>query len=162
MATRLPLVLGPDGIPQQLQAGDSISAPTNAPSLRPVSNGEASASVVFGMAVYASAADVVKRAQANAKATAKVSGLVYDTSIAAAAIGNIAQSGVLVGTAAQWDAVAGTTGGLVFGTYYFLDPANAGRITAAPPTTAGQVNTLIGLALSTTELELQIGTPILL
>jgi hypothetical protein len=114
------------------------------------------------MAVYASGADAVKRAQANAKSTGKVAGLVYDTSIAAGASGNIAQSGVMVGTTAQWDAVAGTTGGLVFNTYYFLDPATAGKITATPPTTTGQVNVLIGLALSTTELELELSPPILL
>lgn len=162
MATRLPLVLGADGLPQQLQPGDSISAPMNTPSLRGVTNAESSAAITFGMPVYASGADAVKRGQANAKSTAKIAGLVYDSSIAAGATGNIAQSGVLVGTTTQWDAVAGTTGGLAFGAYYFLDPANVGKITATPPTTTGQVNVLIGIALSGTELELEITPPILL
>jgi hypothetical protein len=162
MATRLPLVLGADGLPQQLQSGDTISAPMNTPSLRSVSNAESSAAVTFGMAVYASGADAVKRAQANTKSTAKIAGLVYDGSIAAGASGNIAQSGVMVGTTTQWDAVAGTTGGLSFGAYYFLDPATPGKITATAPTTTGQVNVLIGIALSTTELELEITPPILL
>lgn len=162
MATRLPLVLGADGLPQQLQSGDSISAPMNTPSLRAVSNAESATTITFGMPVYASGADAVKRAQANAKSTAKVAGLVYDNSIAAGASGNIAQSGVMVGTTTQWDAVAGTTGGLAFGTYYFLDPSTAGKITATPPTTTGQVNVLIGIALSTTELELELAPPILL
>lgn len=162
MALRQPLVLGADGLPQQLQSGDTIAAPTSTPSLRSVTNAETSASIVFGMAVYASGADAVKRGQANAKSTAKIAGLVYDGSIAAGATGTIAQSGIMVGTTAQWDAVAGTTGGLAFGAYYFLDPATAGKITATPPTTTGQVNVLIGIALSATELELDICPPILL
>ena len=162
MTVRLPLVLGSDGLPQQLQSGDSISAPTDTPSIRSVLNGD-TASLVFGMPVYSSAADTVKRAQANAKSTAKVTGLVYDTTIAANANGNIAQSGVLVGTSAQWDAVVtGETGGLIFNTTYFLDPANVGKLTASPPSTTGQCNVIIGTAISATELELQIAQPILL
>ncbi len=163
MAIRKPLVLGDDGLPQQLQANDAIAAPTNAPSIRPVANGEASTALVFGMAVYASAADTVKRGQANAKATSGIVGLVSDTSIAAGANGNICESGILIGTNAQWDAVVtGQTGGLTFNTLYFLDPANAGKLTATPPITAGQVNVLIGRALSQTELEVLTAQPILL
>jgi len=162
MAIRQPLVLGSDGTVQQLQSGDTIQAPTNTPSIRSVTNSESSASLSFGMPVYSSGADAVKRAQANAKSTAKLAGLVYDPTIAAGASGNIAQSGVLVGTTAQWDAVAGTTGGLTFGTLYFLDPANIGKITSVVPSTIGQCNVLVGTALSPTELEIQIAQPILL
>lgn len=161
MALRKPLVVGDDGLPQQLQAGDTISVPVNAPSLRSALNGE-SVSLSFGMPVYAFSGTQVKRGQANAKATAKVVGLVYDATVAAGAAGSVAQGGILTGTAAQWDAVAGTTGGLAFGTYYFLDPATPGKITATPPITAGQVNVCIGSALSATELEVDIELPILL
>ena len=163
MTIRQPLVLGADGLPQQLQPNDSLSAPVDTPSIRSVANGEASASIVFGMPVYSSAADTVKRAQANAKATSKVTGLVYDPTIASGANGNIAQSGILIGTAAQWDAVVtGQTGGLTFNSTYFLDPATPGKLTTTPPTTAGQCNVVIGTAISPTELELQIAQPILL
>ena len=162
MAIRKPMVLGDDGLPQQLQSGDGIASPTNAPSIRAITNAESSVSLVIGMAVYATGADQVKRGQANAKATSQICGIVYDTSVAASASGNIAQSGVMVATTTQWDAVAGTTGGLAFGALYFLDPANPGKITSAVPTTAGQTNTLIGRALSATELELMIAPPILL
>ena len=163
MAVRQPVVIGSDGLLQQLQSGDSISAPVDTPSIRAVANGEASASLSFGMPVYSSAADTVKRAQANAKATSKVTGLVYDATIASAANGNIAQSGVLVGTTAQWDAVVtGQTGGLTFNSTYFLDPANVGKLTTTPPGTTGQCNVIIGTAISPTELELQIAQPILL
>lgn len=161
MALRKPLVLGDDGLPQVLQSGDTVSVPVNAPSLRSVINGE-SVGIPFGTPVYAFSGTQVKRGQANAKATAKVVGLVYDASVASGASGSVAQGGILTGTTAQWDAVAGTTGGLVFGTYYFLDPATPGKITATPPTTAGQVNVCIGSALSATELEVDIELPILL
>lgn len=162
MAIKSPLVLGSDGQIQQLQSGDTLGAPTNTPSIRSVTNGESSAGLTIGMPVYASAADGVKRAQANAKSTSQLAGLVYDATIAAGASGNIAQSGVLVATTAQWDAVAGTTGGLTFNTNYFLDPVNPGKITSTVPTTAGQCNVLVGRAISTTELELIMAQPILL
>lgn len=162
MTLRTPLVLGSDGLPQQLQAGDSILSAASTYTSRSVTNGEGATAIVIGAPVYASGADTVKRAQANAKATAKLAGLGMDASIAAAATGNIITGGILVATTTQWDAVAGTTGGLAFGTHYFLDPANAGKITATPPTTVGQCNVLVGIALSTTELELQIEPPILL
>lgn len=162
MALKSPLVLGSDGLPQQLQAADSIFSAQALYTSRSVTNSEGAAAIVIGAPVYAFAADGVKKAQANAKATSKIAGLGLDATVAAAGTGNIITSGVLVATTAQWDAVAGTTGGLVFGTYYFLDPATAGKITATVPTTVGQCVALVGIALSTTELELQIGTPILL
>jgi hypothetical protein len=162
MALKTPLVLGSDGLPQQLQAGDSISTQAATYTSRSVTNGEGAAAIVIGAPVYANAADSVKRAQANAKSTSKLAGLGLDPSIAAAGVGNIITGGVLVATTAQWDAVAGTTGGLAFGTYYFVDPANPGKITSTVPTTAGQCVTLVGIALSTTELELSIEPPILL
>ncbi len=164
MTLRVVLVLGSDGLPQQLQSGDTISAPTSLPSVRAVTNAD-SVSLPFGTPVYASAADAVKRGQANAKATAKLVGLVFDATIAAAAVGNIGTSGVMVGTPAQWDAVVtGETGGLTFNASYFLDPANVGKLTTTAPTTAGsgQCNTFVGTALSTTEIEVAIAQPILL
>jgi hypothetical protein len=162
MALRTPLVLGADGLLQQLQAGDTFSTAGATYTSRSVTNGEGAAAVVIGAPVYASAADTVKRAQANAKTTGKLAGLGLDPTIAAAGVGNIITSGILVATTAQWDAVAGTTGGLAFGTYYFIDPATVGKITATPPTTVGQVNVQVGIALSATELELEITAPVLL
>jgi hypothetical protein len=162
MALKLPLVIGTDGLPQQLQTGDSINVAASTYTSRSVTNGETSLAVVIGAPVYASAADTVKRAQANTKATSKLVGLGLDASIAAAGVGNIITGGILVATTAQWDAVAGTTGGLAFGTYYFLDPATVGKITGTVPTTVGQCVTLVGVALSTTELELSIQPPTLL
>ena len=161
MTVRQPLVLGADGLPQQLQAGDTITSAVASYSVRQLMNAD-SVAIVIGAPVYASGADSVKRAQANAKATSRLVGLGYDATIAAAGVGNIIETGVLVATTAQWDAVAGTTGGLTFNTDYFLDPANPGKLTSTPPTTVGQCNVLVGRALSPTELALQFGPPILL
>lgn len=162
MALKTPLVVGGDGLPQQLQAGDTINVASSTYTSRAVTNGEGAAAVVIGAPVYASAADTIKRAQANAKATAKLAGLGLDASTVAGAVGNIITSGVLVATTAQWDAVTGGAGGLTFGTYYFLDPANPGKLTSVVPTTVGQCITLVGIGLSTTELELSIQPPVLL
>ena len=126
-----------------------------------MTNAESAAAIVIGAPVYAFAADQVKKGIATAKATAKLVGLGLDPTIAAAATGNIITSGILVATTAQWDAVAGTTGGLVFNTPYFLS-ATAGLLTAAPPVTVGQCVVLVGIALSTTELLVEIDPPILL
>ena len=161
MATRTPLVMVAGNI-QQLQAGDTIVVAASTYTSRSETNGEASVAVVIGAPVYSSAAGSVKRAQANALSTARVAGLGMDTSIAAAAAGNILTGGTLVATTAQWDAVAGTTGGLAFGAVYYLDPTTAGKITSTAPTTVGQVVTEIGVALSTTELDVNVKTPVLL
>lgn len=162
MALRSPLVLGTDGLIQQLQAGDSLNAAVTTSQARTITNGEASAAIVIGAPVYMSAADTAKRGQANAKSTSKVIGLGLDATIAAAATGNIQVGGVMVATTAQWDAVASTSGGLTFNSDYFLDPTTAGKITATAPSTVGQCNTRIGTALSATELKLALAEPILL
>jgi hypothetical protein len=162
MTDRAVLVLGADGLPQQLQAGDRIVVPISANDIRSLTNGESSAPVAIGAPVYASAADTVKLAKANAKATSGVIGLGYDVATAFGALGNVQCSGVMTATAGQWDAVTGLTGGLAFNTLYFLDPANFGKLTATPPTTVGQCNVLVGRGLSATEMQLLLRDPVLL
>ena len=162
MATKLPLVLSVGGDIQQLQSGDQIIVLTSQLDVRLVSNGEASVALVIGTPVYVFAAGSVKRAQANALATARVFGLWVDTSTAAAGNGNVGMNGLLVATTAQWDAVTGQTGGLTPGSAYFVDSATVGKLTATAPTTAGQVVSVIGIALSTTDMELNVQRPILL
>lgn len=161
MAIKIPLVIT-NGIIQQLQSGDTILSATSTASIRSFTNGEGAAAIVIGAPVYISANDTMKRAQANAVSTSKVIGLGYDISTAAAAAGNVAINGTLTATTGQWDAVAGTTGGLVFNTTYYLDPATVGKITGTAPTTVGQTVVSIGIASSTTELEIDIQAYILL
>lgn len=144
-----PLVLT-NGQIEQLQSTDTITS-VEAISL---TNGEASVAIVCGMAVYVSGNDTVKRAKADAVGTTPVFGLAVDASTAAAAAGGFYTDGILALTTGQWDAVAGTTGGLTAGTRYYLSGATAGNITSTAPAT-GFVQE-IGVALSTTELKIGI------
>lgn len=111
--------------------------------------------LVIGTPVYSSASGQIGKARANAAATARVVGL-CQADIATAAAGLVQMDAVLTATTAQWDAVAGTSGGLTFNTPYFLDAAAAGKITATAPSSGGQFVTLIGFGVSPTELRLSI------
>ena len=162
MATKLPLVMSSSGDIQQLQSGDQVAVLTSQLDVRLVTNAEATAPLVIGTPVYVFIAGAVKRAQANALATARVFGLWVDTTTAAAGTGNVGMNGLLVATTVQWDTVTGQTGGLTSGATYFVDPTTVGKLTASAPTTAGQVVSVVGLALSLTEMEINIARPILL
>ena len=162
MTVRTPLVLGSDGLIQQLQSGDSINVgSTNAPTLRSVLNGEGSTNIIRCAPVYSYAAGTVRRAAATSKTVARVVGLMVDATLNPSATGFIIEDGVQVATTAEWDAVTGDSGGLTYGADYFVS-ATTGQLTKTPPTTVGQCVTIIGTAISTTELALKIGSPILL
>jgi hypothetical protein len=89
-----------------------------------------------------------------------VVGLVRETSITASESGNIQTDGVLTATTGQWDAVAGTTGGLSAVTVYYLSKATAGLMVSTAPTTAGEFCVRLGVALSTTEFSIKVAPPI--
>ena len=159
MTVRKPLVYDGFGNIEQLQSGDSLS---NTQLLPQLTNDNAS-SIVIGQPVYSSANDHVNLAQANASGTKEVIGLVADTSIAASTTGSIQDMGILSATTAQWDVVVtGESGGLVYKTTYYLDPANAGKLTSTAPTTVGQYVCPVGVAISSTELKINIQRTILL
>ena len=161
MALKKPLVVGTNGLPQQLQAGDTMDVPTSGANTMAVVNNEAGA-VVIGAPMYYQAAGAVQKARANAVGTARVAGLMYDVSTAAAATGNMATDGVMSATTGQWDAVTGQTGGLTFNQIYFLDPATAGKLTITPPVTVGQLVVKIGIAKSSVDMLISIEPEILL
>lgn len=150
MAILKPLVIV-GGQLQRLQAGDTIASPITIAQ----TNDEAGA-IVIGMVVYNDVADGVKKAQANALATQKALGFVADVTVASGQPANIQSTGVLAATTAQWDAVAGTSGGLAPNTDYYLDPATPGHITSVPTGTVGQFLRKVCYALSTTEIEIRI------
>jgi hypothetical protein len=110
--------------------------------------------LVRGTPVYSSAADNVDKAQANNITTMAVIGVVSDVSIAGGAEGGIQVFGIVVATTTEWDAVAGTAGGLVTGTRYYVHPTIAGKLTATYPTTPGLFIKSVGKAISRTELEI--------
>jgi hypothetical protein len=145
-------------LPNPGLATGSVTAATQSVAL---TSGEGVASTPAGAAVYISAAGTFKLAQANGITNGSIVGLAIAT-IAAGASGNIATSGTETLTTAQWDAVTGQTGGLTPGSAYYLDPATAGALTSTNPSTVGQVSVTVGRALSTTQMSLNIGSPILL
>lgn len=161
MSLRKPLVIVAGQI-EQIQSGDTLDAIVAEQEAVTLTNDESSVALVIGMAVYIDAASGCKRAEANAAATAKVIGLVKDVSITAAQPGSINTSGVIVATTTQWDAVAGTTGGLVPGTVYYLSDAAPGSLTATAPTTVGSLVVPVGIGISTTEMKIEIKPSILL
>jgi hypothetical protein len=110
--------------------------------------------IVIGRAVYAhTTTDQVKLANANSGTTAQVIGLVQATSIANAASGAIAFSGIMSATTGQWDVVTGQSGGLTPGAMYFLSNSTDGALTTTAPST-GYICP-IGRALSTTKMALR-------
>lgn len=147
MAIRKPLVLN-NGEMEQLQAGDSIAHP----GLFERSNDNAAA-LVIGQPVYVSGDGAVDMAQADAASTKDVLGLCAE-GIAIAGSGNIQSDNVLTASTGEWDALTGDVGGLVAGSWYYLDEATAGKLTATAPTTGYIAK--VGQALSTTELEISI------
>jgi len=158
MALRKPLVMGSSGLPQQLQAGDTLDATVAEVDVITRTSAQA---LIAGNVVYASSATEVDKARANAVGTSKVIGFAK-TAVGAAASVVVQTSGVIALTTGEWDALFGTTGGLTFNTLYFLDPATAGLGTVTPPTTVGQTVVLLGTGLSTTELLIAIEPYILL
>lgn len=159
MALRKPLAMIAGQIEQIDPAVDTLDAVASEVDLANLTNNNASP-IVIGNATYTDAAGGVDLAKADAVATVEVVGLVRGASISAAANGDIQTDGILVATTTQWDAIAGTTGGLVAGTVYYLSPTTAGEITDTAPTAVGQFVLRIGIALSTTELEISILEPI--
>jgi hypothetical protein len=152
--------MGTNGRPQQLQSGDTLTGPFA--EIEGISQtSEEAAGIVICSAVYSSAADKVKKGQANAAGTSNIIGLASSTFVTTGT-GTVQTSGTLSATTAQWDAVAGTTGGLAFNTVYFLDPTTAGKITPTAPSTVGQSVVELGSAISTTEMCINIKQAILL
>ena len=155
MATKKPLVIGANGTMEQLQPGDIIDVGA-AKQVFTATNSNAGA-ITVGQVVYVDGAGSVDLAQANATATSNVIGLVNDSSIASTSAGVIMTDGVIV--SADWTAVTGVAT-LTAGSTYFLDPATAGGLTVTPTTTSGNSLVRVGVALSTTEMEITIDQPI--
>jgi len=158
MSAKKPLVIT-NGQIEQLQAGDTLNASVTEVDVIAKTNDNAG-SIVIGAPVYVKSNGNVDKGRANAQGTVQILGLVADTSIAAAASGNIQTDGVLAATTGQWDAVTGETGGLTPGAVYYLDAGTAGKLTQTAPTTTGQFVVKCGLAISATEMDIDTTAPI--
>jgi hypothetical protein len=124
--------------------------------LTTMTNGNGGA-ITIGQPVYVSAADTVDLGDASATATATPTiGLVFDTSIASAASGNIITHGRI--TNADWTTATGGVTLTAGATYYLSE--TTGQITATAPVTVGSWVVPVGIALSTTDLLVNVGLPI--
>lgn len=159
MALRKPLVINAGQL-QQLQSGDTLDAPQSGGDQMVLTNANAG-TLPPGSPVYISANDSVDKAKADAAATKNCVGLAA-ASIATSGTGPIMLSGVVTLTTGQWDTAFGTTGGLTKDVIYYLSPATAGIGTSTAPTTAGQYVVELGLGISTTELKINVKSPVLL
>lgn len=139
-----------DGVMEQLRTGDSLVG-SSAAAMSTGTNANAS-SIVKGQPVYVKADGELDLARANASGTSIVYGVVADDSVAADATANIQLDGPITATTTQWDAIAGTTGGLVPGTIYCVSPDTAGSLVPQNHSwESGEWNCPVLLAKSATE-----------
>lgn len=99
-----------------------------------------------GQPGYVATTQLAALSRANAAGTAGVAGL----AVQAAALGDpvyLRYSGPVRLTTAQWDAIAGTEGGLVAATFYYLSNTAAGFITDTAPSATGTFATAVGIAI---------------
>lgn len=97
----------------------------------------------------------VNLAKADAIGTARAVGVTSRQGIAGSHV-HTQYAGPLTLTTDEWDAIAGTTGGLDQGAPYYLSAATAGRLTTTAPSASASLALQIGIALSSTTLLIQI------
>lgn len=136
------------------------TSPGSSTSIITVVNDDVIPAVICSPVYQDTTSGAVKIAQADSITTSRVIGLVESASIGVAASGDIRIDEIMTATTGEWDTVTGGVGGLTSGSVYYLDPTTKGRLTTSAPTTTSQAVTSIGLALSTTQLRLDITQPI--
>jgi len=142
-------VINYNGIMGNMKSTDTLAVPMVAQDIENMSNANAAA-ITQGQAVYISGADSVNLAVASALGTARTIGLVFDASIAAAAVGRIITYGnINLGT---WLTITGSAA-LTPGSLYYVDPTTAGKLTTVAPTASGSYQAPIGIAIDTTTLK---------
>lgn len=100
----------------------------------------------------------VRLCQANSQAASIVQGL----AVRAAAANEhvlLQYGGLLTLETAQWDAIAGTSGGLAKDTLYYVSPTTAGHITSTAPSAGGQFIQAVGFAVSAKSLMIAFNRP---
>ena len=117
----------------------------------------------IGEPVYTDSSGNQEPAKGDSISTSFVAGIIssFPTLADPTAPFLVQPSGVLELTAAEWDAVAGTSGGLTIGAQYYISQTTAGHLITAPSSTPGLVTTQVGQALTRTKMLIQIGVPIL-
>lgn len=148
MAIQKPLVIV-NGQIQQIASGDTLSAAASEVDVVSKLNDNAGA-ITVGMPVYVKSTGAVDKAAATASGTCRVLGLVKDASISAAGSGFIQTDGVL--SSVDWTDVTGSAT-LTAGAVYYLSET-AGLLTTTAPTASGSYVMKVGMAISTTEFEI--------
>ncbi len=97
----------------------------------------------------------VIKAQADSPDTAFLTGLAAGVGVTGNRC-NVQWGNVLTLTTAEWDAITGGSGGLVRGIPYFLSSTTAGRLTSTGPSVFGTFLSPAGVALSPTDMLIQI------
>lgn len=155
MAIKRPIV-DYDGQREEIRTGDSVYGAA-AQAMTTAVNANAS-SITKGMPVYAKSDGEVDLARANAGANCLVLGIVADATVAADATANIQLDGVIECTTSEWDALAGTTGGLTPGATYIVSPSTAGHyVLGSTSLTSGQYHCPVLVAKSATEALIRVG-----
>lgn len=144
--------------PHMPTAGQPTGPDATSPPSAPLTNASGGL-VSAGSPVYSSAAGAFSLAKGDTMAHALCIGLVQ-VDIPNGISGTVQFTGPLTLTTAQWDARTGGSGGLAFGTKYYVDPATAGMLTTIAPSTVGQFLTLVGVGISPTQMKLQLEMPI--
>ncbi len=140
-------------------AASSVSPSVNPNTFNPLVVGEAGVppgTPLFGIG------GGVEAARANAIGTARLVGIAASAASATPPGQRIhAQyAGLLTLTTAEWDAIAGTTGGLTPNTTYYLSTATAGKIQSTLPASPNYVSK-VGTALSGQIMLIQLSGPTL-
>ena len=109
------------------------------------------AAVIAGAPVYLKAAGTYAYGDADGAAALRVAVGLLTTGGADSLAYDAALGGSkLTLTTGEWDAVAGTTGGLTIGAKYYMSDVTAGRLTETAPATATDTLMMCGIGLSTT------------
>lgn len=120
----------------------SYTSPASATTILSRPTNDELTNVVMCTPVYADGPGTFKKALGDGSAKAKFFGVVADQLIAPATQGAVLSVGVLTASTAQWDAVCGTSGGLAYGTLYYLSTTTAGALTTS---SASGVPVIFGL-----------------
>jgi len=123
-----------------------------------LSNG-AGGTATIGQPVYITGADQFTIAKAVGTPYDRVVGLVSTASITSGNSGSVQTTGVLTATTTQWTAITDGSTGLTSGSVFYLSPTTAGNITSTAPAVD---SVRVGIALSTTDFEIQLNPPTLI
>ena len=150
MAIKKPLVYT-NGQVERLQPGDSLD-------LERTVTKTANGILPICTAVYTQGGNATP-AQADAPNTTRVIGLVQAAAADTDPV-EVQVDGIVEALSAEWDAVTGQTGGLTEGAQYYLSATVAGGLTPTSPDAFGEFSVPVGVALSATEMDIEIGAPI--